>query len=274
MLRKLLNLGAIDPNESLQTKRISKLFDFLMLLVMFWLPIQWYMESRGTFPRHLIPYSDWAVWSFFFLESVVLFALVKHKKFFMQTNWLNVIIIVVVFPPLLEHGYVYFALLRYLRLLVLLRLILPQFFMLERILARNHFGATLLAFLTVTILGGVLVVYIDPSIGSPWKGIWWAWQTVTTVGYGDVIPGSIAGKVFAAVLMLVGVALFSLVSANLAAYFVERGRRQKEKKPEKMVQRQLREMGDRIETIEASAKRVEKMLEAITQGPKPPESEG
>ena len=71
--------------------------------------------------------------------------------------------------------------------------------------------------LVVTVLmvvGGVLVRIIEPekitSIGLAW---WWAVETVTTVGYGDVVPTSTAGRFVGAALMLAGVALIPLVTS-------------------------------------------------------------
>ena len=50
--------------------------------------------------------------------------------------------------------------------------------------------------------------------------MWWAIQTVTTVGYGDVVPGSTAGKVIATFLMLGGLSLFAVVTGAITSAFV------------------------------------------------------
>lgn len=52
--------------------------------------------------------------------------------------------------------------------------------------------------------------------------LWWAMTTVTTVGYGDLYPVTVAGRVLAVFLMLTGVALVGAVTATLASWFVER----------------------------------------------------
>jgi voltage-gated potassium channel len=54
--------------------------------------------------------------------------------------------------------------------------------------------------------------------------IWWAWETVFTVGYGDHFPISTEGRFIAVVLMLGGVAMISVVTANLASYFLSQQR--------------------------------------------------
>jgi voltage-gated potassium channel len=53
--------------------------------------------------------------------------------------------------------------------------------------------------------------------------LWWAMATVTTVGYGDTVPTTPEGRGVAVLLMLVGIAFFSWVTANIAAFLVEFG---------------------------------------------------
>ncbi|GAA1919340.1 potassium channel family protein [Nocardioides marmoribigeumensis] len=60
------------------------------------------------------------------------------------------------------------------------------------------------------------------TITSFGDALWWAWATVTTVGYGDRYPVTTAGRGVAAVLMLCGIALLGLVTASLASFLVDR----------------------------------------------------
>ena len=60
------------------------------------------------------------------------------------------------------------------------------------------------------------------TITSFGDAVWWAWATVTTVGYGDRYPVTAAGRGVAAVLMLCGIALLGLVTASLASFLVDR----------------------------------------------------
>jgi voltage-gated potassium channel Kch len=77
------------------------------------------------------------------------------------------------------------------------------------------------------VLGGVIVWIFDrtdfPNVGI---GLWWSLQTVTTVGYGDVVPTTIVGRVVGAVVMLEAIAFVSVLTAAITSSFVERARRQ------------------------------------------------
>jgi len=61
----------------------------------------------------------------------------------------------------------------------------------------------------------------DAQITTIAEALWWALVTCTTVGYGDFAPVTPGGRGVAVVLMLVGVSVYSVVTANVASYFVE-----------------------------------------------------
>src|SRR6478736_7069922 len=79
--------------------------------------------------------------------------------------------------------------------------------------------------IVITIAAGVLMTIADhkgfPSIGS---GLWWAVQTVTTVGYGDHVPANVAGRLVAALVMLVGIGFLTVITAAITSTFVARSR--------------------------------------------------
>jgi hypothetical protein len=60
-----------------------------------------------------------------------------------------------------------------------------------------------------------------PTIG---RGLWWAAQTVTTVGYGDLVPHSTAGRIVAVVVMLSAITFVTVVTAAVTAILIDRSR--------------------------------------------------
>jgi voltage-gated potassium channel len=74
----------------------------------------------------------------------------------------------------------------------------------------------------VTVLAAVLIHFTDrqtfPNIGD---SLWWAIQTVTTVGYGDLVPASAAGRLVAALVMLVGIGFLTVITAAIISTFNE-----------------------------------------------------
>jgi voltage-gated potassium channel len=76
--------------------------------------------------------------------------------------------------------------------------------------------------LAVLMLGaaGGGFYWLEPKVGSYADGIWLAFTTVSTVGYGDIVPSTPAARVFAVFIVLLGYALFSIVTASIAALFI------------------------------------------------------
>jgi voltage-gated potassium channel Kch len=69
----------------------------------------------------------------------------------------------------------------------------------------------------------VLQRLVEPeTFKTVWLGIWWAIETITTVGYGDITPQSTPGKVIGAILMLGGLSLLSVVTGAITSAFISR----------------------------------------------------
>jgi voltage-gated potassium channel len=83
------------------------------------------------------------------------------------------------------------------------------------------------------VVSGALMRALDhDQFPNVWLGIWWAAQTVTTVGYGDVVPTSVWGRLVAVATMLIGVAIVSVVTAIITSTFIERARQERQEKAE------------------------------------------
>jgi voltage-gated potassium channel len=68
--------------------------------------------------------------------------------------------------------------------------------------------------------GGLGFWLLEPRAHSFSDGLWLAFTTAATVGYGDIVPSTHASRMFAAFLVLIGLAVLSLVTASVAAIFV------------------------------------------------------
>jgi voltage-gated potassium channel len=81
-----------------------------------------------------------------------------------------------------------------------------------------------LTFVALAVVGALVMRVADPdNFPSVWLAIWWALQTVTTVGYGDVVPTTVAGRVVGGVEMVIGVAFIAFVTAGVTSSVIERG---------------------------------------------------
>jgi voltage-gated potassium channel len=105
--------------------------------------------------------------------------------------------------------------------------------------------------LAISILAGVIAHWIDDGISSLWLGIYWAVQTVTTVGYGSPTPTGTSGQVLALLLMLFGTAFVAVVTAAVTSVFIERARAIRMSGAEDYTRTTLEEIRARLERIEA-----------------------
>jgi voltage-gated potassium channel len=104
----------------------------------------------------------------------------------------------------------------------------------------------------VTIAAGIVMWVVDrQDFPNVWLGLWWAVQTVTTVGYGDVTPTTVAGRGIATVVMLSGIAFVTVVTAAITAVFVESARRRLREASSKEDDERHSEILERLERIEA-----------------------
>jgi voltage-gated potassium channel len=77
------------------------------------------------------------------------------------------------------------------------------------------------AWLAAIVVFGILVRLVDQqSFDNIWLGMWWATQTVTTVGYGDYVPANTAGQIVGAVLMVGGLSFFAVITGAITSAFV------------------------------------------------------
>ena len=128
---------------------------------------------------------------------------------------------------------------------------------LDRMLARaatpRGAGVVIASATTAITLGaGILMTVVDrenfPSLGS---GLWWAVQTVTTVGYGDNVPTNVSGQLLAALVMLLGIGFLTVITAAITSTFVSRQRAELAMQPyvDTAAEQRIHERLDRIEAV-------------------------
>ena len=123
--------------------------------------------------------------------------------------------------------------LRYLRLLRLMRLLklshyfhgLDLFLDVLKAEARTIASAVLTVLMLIIVIAALMFTFEHTAqpkaFGSIGQSIWWSVVTLTTVGYGDVTPITVGGRILASVIMLLGVGLVALPAGILAAKFSE-----------------------------------------------------
>jgi voltage-gated potassium channel Kch len=111
--------------------------------------------------------------------------------------------------------------------------------------------------LAVTVVAGLLMTVIDrDNYASLGAGLWWAAQTVTTVGYGDHVPDTVGGRLLAVLVMMLGIGFVTVITAAITSVFVARAHRIDDATSgDAAIAAQLRDLAARLERIEAALNR-------------------
>jgi len=168
-------------------------------------PMVWKMSPQEEATFLIL---DYFIWALFAVDLIIKLAISPHRLNYLRHHWLEVLVVVVPF----------FRPLRILRIFIfgsrawvgVRRLVNVDFIIIYGI-GLVIIAATVIA----SVEGGE-----GASINSFADALWWAVVTITTVGYGDMVPITLVGRAVAFILMLGGIAFFSGVTANLASFLV------------------------------------------------------
>lgn len=157
---------------------------------------------------------EWLVWGVFAVDYVVRLGLTADRRHFVRTHWLDLAAVVL---PLVQP-------LRLLRLVATLMLVGRRARMAPQIRLTTYVAGAVVGLL---MFGSLAVLSVerdapDGNIKNLGDAVWWSFTTMTTVGYGDHSPTTGLGRVLAVGLMLSGIALLGVVTANIAAWFISR----------------------------------------------------
>ncbi|MDX1795108.1 MAG: potassium channel family protein [Hydrogenovibrio sp.] len=223
-LKAVLGIEGVHNQENERARRVGHYLSYAVVVALLVVVVQILLDFSNE------PWKDFyislGVWLVFISEFTVNLVLVDKKWRYVRNNWLNVFIIVVAFP---WGGYNsdWAAIFRMLRLVLFLRVIMEVFWDVVSVLRRNSFGMVLIGALFMIAVSGAIFAALEDTDFT--TGLWYALVTITTVGYGDVVPYTEHGRLFGAVLIIFGVVLFSLVTANISAFLIGSEQRKTEK---------------------------------------------
>ena len=206
-------MSSISHREALlhRVERITELplliFAFAMIPLLIG-PFLWELSAEE---EAIFVALDIFIWAIFAIDLIIKVVLAPHRLAYLRRHWLEVLIVVIPF----------FRPLRLLRIFVFG--------------SRAWVGARRLVNVDFLLVYGIGLVIVAATVVASVEGgenasiqsfpdaLWWAVVTITTVGYGDMVPVTAVGRGVAFILMLGGIAFFSGITANMASFLVRGG---------------------------------------------------
>jgi voltage-gated potassium channel len=168
--------------------------------------------------------ANWAIWAVFALELAAILIVAPRKRAALRAHWLDVAIVVLTIP-LLGEALSWLRLARFVRL-ARFGAVAGRALQAERRLTSGDSLriASILTLTAIVVAAAAMQAFASTEYDSLWDSTWWAVVTVTTVGYGDLYPTTIQGRLVGIVLMFVGIGFLSLLTASIASRFVREER--------------------------------------------------
>ncbi|MGE5273372.1 MAG: ion channel [Verrucomicrobiota bacterium] len=117
----------------------------------------------------------------------------------------------------------------------------------------------------VVAVGGVAIRFLDHhEYSDVWVGMWWALQTVTTVGYGDVTPEHASGRIVGVLVMLYGIAFLTITIAAITSTFVARAEQERNLAEAKAEHDEQKRAEERFDELSGRLQEVERLLRQLT----------
>jgi voltage-gated potassium channel len=162
-------------------------------------------------------YIDMFIWGIFAVDLLVKLAIAPSRLRYLRSHWIDALIVAVPFA-------------RPIRILWMGMYGTRAFVGLRRMVGVDYL---LVYVMVIVVVGATIVTSVEQSaegsnIHSFQDSLWWAISTITTVGYGDRFPVTASGRAVGVMMMLGGIAIFSAMTANVAAVLVRPSKKDNE----------------------------------------------
>jgi voltage-gated potassium channel len=203
----------------------------------------------GSETRDLLDRIDYLVCAVFLLDFFVHLYLAPVRRAFWRLGWIDLLSSLPAIPWL-RWGRIF----RVFRILRALRSFsaVYEHFLAER--AKGTFVVVGLMSLIAVLLATIAVFEVEhgapgANIHTSGDALWWAFATITTIGYGDRYPVTAAGRVVAVVLVVFGLSFFGTFTAYVASFFLEKTQLKEESEIHHLI-REVRKLREKIEQLE------------------------
>ena len=219
-----VGLGGVSDTESEVMHRCGVGFDrTIIFLALLTLPCLAFFadETMREQSERFFNILDWTFFIIFSFEFLTLMILSNNRSMYVSNNWLNLLIIIVAALGIFGFSQgPWLAMVRVLRVIAIVFVAMRALTSTGRWFLSRGVPLAIGFALIAWVLSGLGFYFLEPTITSFGEGLWLAFVSASTVGYGDLVPTTVPSRLFAIIMVFVGFGLFSMVIASTSAYFV------------------------------------------------------
>lgn len=246
-------------NNELFKQKITKIIDVVIVI---WiiadiilLTLVYFINLNKIY--YAIVIFDTALCVVLFVQFALKIHSKEHKMQYVKDDWKGIIIDIIAMIPYEVLTLGAFGFVRLLRLVRIFALFGKEKREIWNFIEKTKLNYIMFIF-GMFVIGSTLIILVlenhpGSEINSPINALWYVMATITTVGYGDIVPKTFNGKMFGIGLMIVGVVFFSLLTASLASWFL-RG-----------IESEEEELKDKMKTIESSINELKSDMKDIKE---------
>ncbi len=233
---------------------IISLISIIIIILQTINPIPAYLEESFIFLDKFF--------SLIFLAEFIFRLIIAEKKLaYLKWGWIDLLSAIPFYQFKIFRIFKIIAFVRVLKSFMQiwrLKNILKQHNSLQSIV-NNSFFAFILLTIIITIISTLSVVYFenqDPNLNTTThittieQAFWWSLVTITTVGYGDLFPYTLGGKITAIILMFFGIGLFSSLTVYTSSFLTNRFGEKRDEKEIKELSKEIQEIKKMIKNLE------------------------
>lgn len=215
-------MGGVPPEDNPAAYLWERRLHWVMICVALLSVPAFYLEelSEGHRLRILGAVIEWFILGAFAAEFAWMLSLTRQKRRYVARNWLDAMIIVFLLASVVGFETEWVALVRLTRLALVGLLLARAVASIRKLLRPGSLPYVfVLGFVSLLVAGGGFY-WLEPTVHSYADGLWLAFVTGSTVGYGDFIPTTTASRLFAVFMVVVGFGILSVMTASIAALLI------------------------------------------------------
>lgn len=220
--RNLLGMGGVPPHDQPAAYVWERRLHWVMVAIALLVIPAFYLQATAAqgWLSQLATYLNTAILLAFSLEFLWMLYLTRQRWAYISYNWLNLLIIFGAAVNLVGVEAEWLPLVRLLRIAYVSLVLARALGAIRNLLAPTAIPY-LLGWAVLTLaLAGAGFYWLEPTVHSYGDGLWLAFTTGSTVGYGDIVPTTTASRIFAVIMVIFGFGMLSLVTASFVAFFI------------------------------------------------------